>query len=105
MIKDNELKAIAKNLLEQHSQNSSILVGIRSTREGEEYKIGDVAHEAYDWDYDQEISMYEVTAEPAGWNAATEIKDYHVIDGDPEGQDDVADMVDAIKAAIDLHLI
>jgi nucleotide-binding universal stress UspA family protein len=103
MIKDNELKAIAKDLLEKHAQDSSILVGIRSTREGEEYKIGDDAQEAYDWDYDQDVSMYDVTGETAGWTATTGIKDYSLLDGDSEDEEDIADLAEAIKEAIDFN--
>jgi hypothetical protein len=103
MIKDNELKAIAENLLEQHAQDSSILVGVRTIDDSEMYEVGDDASESFGWDYEQDMSMFDVTGETAGFTCATGINDYQPLDGNPEDKDDIDYMVDVLRNAVDFN--
>jgi hypothetical protein len=105
MISDNELKVIAKKLLVQHAQDSSVLVGVRTINDSDSeiYEIGDAALESFGWDYEQDMSMFDVTGETAGFTCTTGINDYRPLDGNPEDKDDVAYMVEVLRDAVDFN--
>lgn len=98
MITNDELRAIAKRAME----NTMLQVGVRSLCDDEHYKIGDVAREAYSWNFDTDESMYDVTGESAGWTAATGLEEpsilYYEIDAET-----IEEVVAAIKETIEFN--
>lgn len=98
MITNDELKAIAKKAME----NTGLQIGVRSLCDDEHYQIGDVAREAYDWDFDTDESMYDVTGESAGWTAATGLEDPSILDYEIDAET-IDEVVTAIKAAIEFN--
>lgn len=101
MIKDNELKAIAKKVL----SDSTLRFGVRTLDDDESYKVGDYARESFAWDFEADSSVYDLdnNAESAGYTCATGVDGTQDTDGYADNDDDVQELVDAMKKAINYN--
>lgn len=98
MIKDSELKTIAKRVL----SDSTLRFGVRTLDDDETYKIGDYARESFAWDFEADSSVYDLdnNAESAGYTCATGVDGTQDTDGYADNEDDVNKLVNAMKTAI-----
>lgn len=98
MIKDRKLKQIAKAVL----SDSTVRFGVRTLDPDESYQIGDVARESFDWDFEADCSAYDLDndVESAGYTCATGVDGTQDTDGYEDVDDDVNDLVKAMKVAI-----
>lgn len=98
MIKDSELKEIAKKVL----SDSTLRFGVRTLDDDESYKVGDHARESYAWDFEADSSVYDLDndAESAGYTCATGVDGSQDTDGYADNDEDVAELVEAMKIAI-----
>lgn len=65
-----KIKKMAKAIIESGFE----VVGIRTLEDDENYKIGDVCRESYEWDLEHDCSTYYTTGETAGGTCATIIQ-------------------------------
>ena len=102
MIKDSELKEIAKKVL----SNSDLRFGVRTLDDDESYKVGDQARESFAWDFEADCSVYDLdnNAESAGYTCATGIDGNQDVDGCADVESDVEALVEAMKVAIDYNV-
>jgi len=98
MINDNELKTIAKRVL----NDSTLRFGVRTLDDDESYEVGDIARESFAWDFEADSSVYDLdnNAESAGYTCATGVDGSQDTDGYADNEDDVNELVDAMKTAI-----
>lgn len=101
MIKDNELKEIAKKVL----SDSTLRFGVRTLDGDETYKVGDQARESFAWDFEADSSVYDLDndAESAGYTCATGVDGSQDTDGYADAEEDVQNLVAAMKVAIDYN--
>ena len=102
MIKDNELKEIAKRVL----SDSNLRFGVRTLDDDESYKVGNQARESFAWDFENDCSVYDLdnNAESAGYTCATGVDGSQDTDGYADVEEDVKNLVDAMKVAIDYNV-
>ena len=101
MIKDSELKEIAKKVL----NDSNLRFGVRTLDDDEKYKVGDQARESFAWDFENDCSVYDLdnNAESAGYTCATGVDGNQDVDGCADVESDVEALVEAMKIAIDYN--
>lgn len=63
------LKEIAKQIIEEN-----YIVGVRAVQEDEDYQVGDICRDSYEWDIETDTSTYETTGELAIGTCATRVE-------------------------------
>ena len=48
-------------------------VGVRSLQADENYEVGDICRESYDWDFEADVSTFHTSGEKAGGTCASHI--------------------------------
>lgn len=83
------IEIIAKEIVEKGYNH----VGVRSLEEDENYQVGDVCRESYEWDLEHDCSTYYTTGETAGGTCATRV-DYDSFYNEEK------ELIEALKEAI-----
>jgi hypothetical protein len=101
MIKDNELKEIAEKVL----NDSTLRFGVRTLDDDESYEVGDKARESFAWDFEADSSVYDLdnNTESAGYTCATGVDESQDTDGYADVEEDVQNLVEAMKVAINYN--
>lgn len=87
-----------RKLAEEIISNNYPAVGVRALQADENYIVGDVCRESYEWDYENDCSEYETNGndgEKAGGTCATKVEINYPLD-----MDDVDDLAEALEAAV-----
>ncbi|MGC4375940.1 hypothetical protein WD019_15110 [Fictibacillus sp. Mic-4] len=84
-----------RELAKQIIENNYFVVGVRGTYEDEQYKIGDVCRESYDWDFENDCSTYYTTGETANGTCATHVDTQYF-----ETEDEISELAQRIEKTI-----
>jgi len=71
-------------------------VGVRGLAEDEEYNVGDICRESYEWDFENDCSAYYTTGKLAGGTCCTEILFSDLWDDDEDSLNELARRIEEI---------
>lgn len=86
---------IAKKILAENYY----AVGVRALCDDENYSVGDICRNSYEWDFENDCSAYYTTGERANGTCATHIRTHDLF------EDDVKELAKRIEKAIEKNRV